>query len=121
MSHRRRPLVLALAAASLLWVLATGGYGAWSWPESHAALQHAFDDGSKGCRLRYAEKGRQDRCIDLFKLMYEGERNAGIFTRVVFAVLPPALTFAGFVGWSIVARRADAARRGRRNRPPTPP
>ncbi len=117
-ARSRRRLLFALAAASAVWIAAVGGYGAWSWPESHAALQQAFDDGTKGCRLRYAERPRQERCIDLFKLMYEGDRNAGVFTRVVFAVLPPALGFAGFAAWSILVRRAEEARRKNRKRPP---
>ncbi|MBL8689153.1 MAG: hypothetical protein JNL04_08635 [Rhodospirillaceae bacterium] len=104
----------------MVWILAVGSYGAWSWPDAHAALQRDFDEGTKGCRLRYPERQRAERCIDLFKLMYEGERNAGVFTRIVFALLPPALVFAGFGAWTVVAKRAEAARRKRRNRAPPP-
>lgn len=114
----RRRLLFALAAGSLVWILAVGGYGAWSWPPAHAALQQEYDEGAKGCRLRYPERQRAERCIDLFKLMYEGDRNAGIFTRIIFAVLPPTLIFAGFGAWSVVTKRAEAARRRRRIRPP---
>lgn len=111
---RLRKVLLATAAGSLAWTLATGGYGVWSWPQSHAALQKDFDEGTRGCRQRYAEKSRQDRCIDLFKVMYQGDRNAGIFTRVVFTLLPPALAFGGLFVWSILARRAAASPPGRR-------
>lgn len=118
LAYRRRRLLFALAAGSLAWILAVGSYGAWSWPDSHAVLQRDFDEGTKGCRLRYPERQRAERCIDLFKLMYEGERNSGVFTRIVFALLPPALVFAGFGAWTVVAKRVEAARRKRRNRPP---
>ncbi len=114
----RRRLLLALAIASIAWTLAVGGYGAWSWPAARAALQQDYDEGTKGCRLRYPERQRAERCIDLFKVMYEGDRNAGIFTRIILAILPPALLFAGFGAWSLVVRRAEAARRKRRTRPP---
>lgn len=113
----RRKLLLAAAAGSLVWALAAGGYGLWSWPQSHAALQQSFDEGVRGCRQRYGEKQRQDRCVDLFKVMYEGDRNAGVFTRVVFMLLPPALAFAGIFTWSILARRAEVAPPGRRGPP----
>lgn len=115
---RRRKLLLAVAAGSLAWALAIGGYGAWSWPRSHAAMQQAFDEGTRGCRQRYGEKSRQDRCIDLFKVMYEGDRNAGIFTRVVFVLLPPAVAFVGIFVWIILAKRAEALPPGRRSPPP---
>lgn len=113
----RRKLRLAVAAGSLVWALAAGGYGVWTWPRSHAALQQAFDEGTRGCRQRYAEKTRQDRCIDLFKVMYQGDRNAGVFTRVVFTLLPPALAFAGIFVWSVLAKRAEAPPPARK-RPP---
>ena len=116
---RQRKFLLATAAGSLVWALATGGYGVWSWPGSHAALQKDFDEGTRGCRQRYGEKSRQDRCIDLFKVMYEGDRTAGIFTRVVFTLLPPALAFGGLFVWSILARRAEAPPPGRRGPPRT--
>lgn len=114
---RRRKLLLAVAAGSLVWALGTGGYGVWSWPQSHAAMQQAFDEGTRGCRQRYGEKSRQDRCIDLFRVMYQGDRNAGIFTRVVFVLLPPALAFAGILAWSLLAKRAEAPPPGRRTPP----
>lgn len=114
---RRRRVLLAAAAASLLWAVAAGGYGVWSWPKSHAALQQSFDEGTRGCRQRYAEKSRQDRCIDLFKVMYQGDRNAGLFTRVVITLLPPALAFVGIFVWSFLARRAAEAPPGRRGPP----
>lgn len=117
---RRRRLLLAAAAGSLAWALAIGGYGVWSWPRSHAAMQQAFDEGTRGCRQRYGEKSRQDRCIDLFKVIYEGDRNAGIFTRVVLVLLPPALAFAGIFARSILVRRAEMARHDRRRQPPRP-
>lgn len=116
-ASRRRKLLLAVAAGSLVWVLSTGGYGVWSWPGSHAALQEDFDEGTRGCRQRYGEKSRQDRCIDLFRVMYEGDRNAAIFTRVVFTLLPPTLAFGGLFVWSILARRAEAPPPGRRGPP----
>ena len=115
---RRRRLLFALAAGSLVWILALSGYGAWSWPSAHAVLQQEYEEGTKGCRLRYPERQRAERCIDLFKLMYEGDRNAAIFTRIIFAILPPALIFAGFGAWSVVAKRAEAARCERRVRSP---
>lgn len=114
-----RRALLALAGISVVWSLAIGGYGLWSWPAAHAALQQAFDEGARGCRQRYADKSRQDRCIDLFRILYVGDRNAGVFTRVVFTLLPPALGFAGLFAWSFVQRRAAEARRGRRARPPS--
>lgn len=117
-ASRRRRLLFALAAGSLVWVLAVGGYGAWSWPAAHAVLRQDLDEGLKGCRLRYPERSRQERCLDLIKLIYEGDRNAGIFTRFVFAVLPPGLLFAGFGAWSVVMKRTEAAQRTRRTRPP---
>ncbi len=119
-AQRRRRLLFALAAGSLVWILAVGSYGAWSWPGAHAVLQRDFDEGTKGCRLRYPERQRAERCVDLFKLMYEGERNAGVFTRIVFALLPPALVFAAFGAWTVVAKRAEAARSKRRSRAPPP-
>lgn len=119
-SQWRRRLLFAFAAGSLVWILALGVYGAWSWPAAHAVLQQEYDEGTKNCRLRYPEKQRAERCIDLFKLMYEGDRNAGVFTRIIFAILPPALVFAGFGAWSVVMKRAEAVRRKRRNRSPPP-
>jgi hypothetical protein len=120
-ASRRRRWLFAIAAASLAWSLGTGGYGAWTWPEAHAALQKEFEEGSRGCR-RYAGKARQDRCLDLMKLIYEGERNTGIFTRVVIALLPPTLGFGGWFVWSLLAKRAETERqRAHRTRPRPPP
>jgi hypothetical protein len=119
-TRRRRRWLYALTAASAVWMAGVGGYGAWTWPEAHAALQKELDEGTRGCR-RYAGKARQDRCIDLFKLIYEGERNAGIFTRVVFAVLPPGTGLGAWFAWLLLARRAEAARRNARRVRPRPP
>jgi hypothetical protein len=83
-------------------------------------LQKEFDEGTRGC-ARYAGRGRQDRCRELFKLIYEGERNSAVFTRVVIAAGPPALGFALWLAWSMIARRAEAPAPSRRGPPPTPP
>jgi hypothetical protein len=102
-----RRLVLWLAFAAALWVLATGAYGAWTWPEAKARVTQALDDGMRDCRTRYAEKPRQDRCIDLFRLIFESDRNTAIFTRVLGALVPPALGFGGLAVWSVMRRRRE--------------
>jgi len=103
-----------------IWILGTGSYGVLSWPESHAALQRDFDEGTRGC-ARYAGKARQDRCRELFQLIYKGERNTAIFTRGVISVGPPVLGFAIWLAWSMLARRAAAPVPSRRARPAVPP
>jgi hypothetical protein len=114
-AHLSRRHLLAAAAAGVLWVTGAGAYGVWSWSGEHAQLRQAFDDGSRGCRQRYAERTRQERCIDLFRILYEGDRNAAIFTRVVIAVLPPAAGLGGLGLWRIIGRRGR--RQARRPRP----
>jgi len=110
----RRP-AFWLALAAVLWVLGSGAYGVWSWPEAKAQVTQARDDGLRDCRTRYSEKARQDRCIDLFRLIYESERNTAVFTRVLGSVVPPALAFGGFALWSLMRRRRIVSpERGRR-------
>jgi hypothetical protein len=91
-------------AQGLVWALGTGAYGWWTWEDEHVQLRRDFDDGSRSCR-RYADRGRQQRCVDLFRLMYEGERNTAIFTRALLALLPPALVVGGLAAWQFLAHR----------------
>jgi hypothetical protein len=113
-SASRRHL-LAAAVGSAIWIMAAAAYGLWSWSAAHAQLQQAFDDGTRGCRQRYGERTRQERCIDLFRILYEGDRNAAIFTRVVIALLPPAAGLGGLGLWRVIGRRGrrEAAHRRR--------
>jgi hypothetical protein len=99
-----RRWLLATAAGGVVWALGAGAHGLWSWDEEHAQLRRDFDQGSRSCR-RYADRGRQQRCADLFRLMYEGDRNTAIFTRVLLALLPPALVIGGVWAWAFLARR----------------
>jgi hypothetical protein len=99
-----RPLFW-LAPAAVLWVLGSGAYGVWSWPEAKAQVTQARDEGLRDCRMRYPEKARQDRCSDLFHLIYESERNTAVFTRVLGVVVPPVLAFGGLTIWSMMRRR----------------
>lgn len=100
----RRPVVW-LALAGAFWVLGSGAFGAWTWPEAKARVTQALDEGVRDCRTRYAEKARQDRCIDLFRLIFESDRNTAVFTRVLGALVPPALGFGGLAVWSVMRRR----------------